>query len=494
MNFGLIIVLIAAIIAVFLLWLGILKNLKKSFCRMCVEELVRAQQNQNENMTFFSSYILREVAHILAKQPKLMQRRIITDMRQGNYDDLMEILKNNRFLTLGFMAHFNTDGLGMIWKSNPQSSSKEVAYMQLLQGLMYLDKADYERLGEVVKNLNMSYLRGAAKAYGLLLGAEAALYAGDMYKASKDMYAAVRKFKKYNCTAEEAKTYFRLGEIYRVCAVYDVSHMMLDTAVKLFTAMNRNADKAKVLASMGMLTMGQNQIKESAAFLAESRKIFQKLGFVKSEAEIINQQALNYLIIGKTAVARRYAQKALDIHKKYGNLKGMAQSYDLMSMAAARQKKWSEAIKQAQSAQKYYRQTANQAAYLESLFLEADVCFQNGDVDKAENKCRRLIRLSGLKATSFHVANVYTLLGNIYLKKEELPKAEKWFIKALEQERQDKRYAGMATDYANLAITSQRMQNYAKAAAYADKAIEAAEQSGDDNLCSVIGERVAKIR
>ncbi len=465
--------------------------LKKHFLLMMLEKIVLKKQAENENLTFFSGRILQQLSSVLARQKKIKRQQILTELQKGEYQPFLQILSYD-VDKIGCLAHFDIkkalESAERKIKENPQNVN-----LLILLGFLYVNNFDYDKAQIVVDDLQTKKLNKWQKAYFLMMRAKLEFYLGDMHEACADVLNALRFFKKQRLGFEEAGAYGLLGEIYRACAVYDLSQMMFEVAQNLFDKMNLSAEKAKISALLGMLLAGQKRFKEAAAHLKESRNIFKKLKFHKAEAEVVNQQALNYLLTGKNALAMRYAQKALDMHIKCENIGGVAQSFDLMAMCASEKKSFKQALQLAESAAENYLQVRNYSAYAESLFLKATLFFKSNNTKSAEKICRELLKLCSEHKTCFHIANIYAMLGNICLQKNNLHKAKSWFQQSLAREQSDERYAGAALDYFNLALVERKLCNMSEMKNNMEKALEAAKQSNDENLCAIISKQIAKI-
>lgn len=472
-------------------WMWHLRKLKQRFFLMMLEKIVIKAQSENENLTFFSGQILHDVALTIAKQRQGKRFDIVNSLQKGDYQPLMDIL-SDKATQIGLLAHFDIKKALQQVKQYIKVSPHDIN-AQILLGFLYVNEFDYERAKSLTEIIQDYKLNSWQKAYFLMLRAKVYFYAGNMNLACADIINAARFFKKKRQGVEEAQAYVLLGEIYRACAVSDLSYMMFTTAINLFDKMQLPAEKAKVLALLGMLLAGQQRFKESAEKLSLSRKIFHKIKFYKAEAEVINQQALNFLLTNRVALSLRYAEKALQMHLDCENQRGVAQSYDLMAMGAARKKQFQRAQDWSQIAADYYLQTGNYAAYLESLFLKASMLFSSAKIEQAENLCHELLKLCECYTTCFHVANVYALLGNICLRRKDFHKAKYWLQQSLAREQSDDRYAGAALDYFNLALVERNLCNLDEVQANLHNALEAAIKSTDDNLCTVIRKHIAKI-
>jgi tetratricopeptide (TPR) repeat protein len=134
-------------------------------------------------------------------------------------------------------------------------------------------------------------------------------------------------------------------------------------------------------------------------------------------ADIYNQQALLKIIEGKPAAAVNNLNSAFDIHQRQQNRHSTALSLQLLAQTAYLQKHYRSTVKYAEQARKIYALTQNHSAYAECLYLAASAQCRQNSLVQAENNLRDILKWTRHISCNFHVANVYNLLGIIYLQK-----------------------------------------------------------------------------
>jgi tetratricopeptide (TPR) repeat protein len=467
-------------------WAYYMRLVKAAFYRAMLRQEVMQMRQKNERLIFVSDYALSCAAQSLLEYAKEDCRRIMSELKQNNYAPLVECVKaKNEVLSLGLLAHFA-----------PEQAEKQIktqlkimpdnADLLLFAAEFYALKFDYAALKKTLDKILLKKLNALAKAECMLLRARLLVYEADMAGAVRLLAESGKIFKRRGCYYGESEVYFVAGEIYRVCAISDVSQMMFETAGNIAAKIGSRNDEAKSLAAKGMLTAGQNRFAEAADFFKRSRKIFHQAGFVKSESEIINQQALLFVMQGKLAMGVKYAVDALNRHKEINNQAGIAQSAEIMAMAFFRQKKYAESLEQALAAQKGYLETKNYAAYFDAAFLEIQALFMQNWLEAAEQRCLRVLQQAEKHRAGLCLADIYGFLGTIYLRQNNLPAAKKMFSRSVKLETLNGRDAGAASDYANLALIEYKLSNYAKAKKYAAQAKAAAERSGNKDLVAAV--------
>lgn len=483
-------ILISALLAGLGLWAYYMRLVKEAFYRAMLRQEVMQMRQKDERLIFVSDYVLLQTAQNLLGCAKIDCRRLMRELRQNNYTPLTEYIKaQNEVLSLGLLAHFAPEQaekqIKMRLKTTPADNN-----LLLFSAKFYALKFDYKALKKTLDKISPQKFGGVAKAEFMLLKAKLLVYEADMAGAVRLLAESGKIFKRHGCYYSESEVYFVAGEIYRVCAIGDVSQMMFETAGNISAKIGNRNDEAKSLAAKGMLTAGQNRFEEAADFFKRSRKIFHQSGFVKSESEIINQQALLFVMRGKLSMAIKYAADALNKHKEINNKAGIAQSAEIMAMAFFRQKKYAESLEQALAAQKGYLETKNHAAYFDAAFLEIQALFMQNWLEQAEQRCRKILRQAEKYRTGFCIADIYGFLGTIYLRQNNLLAAKKMFCRSVKSEISGRRDAGAASDYANLALIEHKLSNYAKAKQYAAQAKAAAERSGDKELMRLVCKQI----
>ena len=168
-------------------------------------------------------------------------------------------------------------------------------------------------------------------------------------------------------------------------------------------------------------------------------------------------------------------------------------SYELLSNIKYYQKEYNKAIDFSQKAQNFYVKTNNYSAFEDAGFIEAQSYFALKDYDNTEKTCRKIISIYEKKATCFHIANIYSLLGLVYIRLNDFKRAEALFKKALDLEQSNERYSCVATDYANLALIDKKLGNKEQALKNLQSALESAQKHQDENLCKIIDKQIKKI-
>lgn len=435
------------------------RRMRRLFWRKTVRRKIAAFCFAKDSPPFFSAYVLQRCADLAFAAPAAVRQVLWQELCGAGYVKTLDYLESRS----------PDDALGLLMHFEPQEGLKRAEARVktgpqrplplLLLALAYVRGHDFIKLRRTLEHLEKFKLKAAEKDYFYFLAARIDLYDGDMYSASQKASAAAAGFRKRRMPCEEAAAYLLMGEIYRACAVYDVAGTMFDSARKIYELLELPGGAAAALAAKGMLMSGEERFAEAAEYFKQSRRLFAKLGMEKAEAEVINQQALLNLLQKRLKRTESYARRALEMHKRAKNPRGCAFSRELLSIAAWRRRDFAAAAGLSGQVQKLYLKQKNYSAYLDAAFIEAQALFELDSLPAAETVCRRILNTASRRATCFHVAGAYSLLGLIYVRLNDFDRARALFKQSLGREQCNSRYAGAAADYANLAMIERKSGN-----------------------------------
>ncbi len=338
-------------------------------------------------------------------------------------------------------------------------------------------------LQQLLNKIKSQHLPKPLKAVHCYLSAAAYLQEGDMLSASEKASLALKLFKQKHYIFETAQTYLLLAEIYRISCVNDVAQTMIEAALKMYSAAGFRLFCAQTTAVFGMLMLFENRLEEAEDKFSEALKSCPQ-DILK--ADILNQYALLQLAQKNKGSALKYAKQALKIHCSLGNFRGEAFSRQLLGhfllSSGAAQKAASEAKKAAE----LYLEQQNFSAYCESLYLHARSLCQTENYGRAEKILRQILEESRRHSLNFHIANAYSLLGLIYMQKQDLSRAKALLQQSLHLEQNHNRCTGLAADYANLALIENLSGDKDAAGQNLQIALEYAQKTGDDELLELI--------
>ena len=474
-------------------WQVIKYVILKRFFYTCVLKKSLWFYSVSDHVRIFSSYIWLKVADLYSGFSCRKKEEFIQLLENKEFERIIKYVEDKN---LGLSYTFGVCvGLKKNIISLKQYINKEPNDVDALIGLafVYAEDFSYLKLNKVINKLKKLKLKKIEKAIVSILEAQIDMFEADMLSASKKVFKAISFFKKKNYLYEEAQAYVLLGEIYRVSAMYDVAQMMFDTAQKIYFLLNNDIKVADIKTLKAVLFMGQERFKEAKGLLGESQRAFEKYNLYRKYAEVLNQQALLYLLQNKYSLAIKTAQKSLDIHQKFKNMRGQGFSCELIALSEYNKKKYEKSFEYAMLSMSLYIKHKNYAAYEDSAFLAAQSCFALKRYEQAELICRKIITIHGKHSTCFHVANVYSLLGLIYIKLNDFNRASALLKQSLNLEQCNERYSAAAIDYVNLALIDKKCGRMSSAMHNLQSALDSAKKQNDDELCEIIEKQIKKI-
>ena len=478
-----IIIFLAAIFlpAVLLRWHWRLKYLQN-----LVRINVLKRQQKSERETFFSTYLLNRCCRILYFKPCPQAQMALSKLVAGHPENAAAYLETlDRQLALLLYAHTDLSAAYKKMLKNKGEWLNNSRYNVFFPLIAHLSH-DRKTLNNALSKLETSPLPHRScvlAAYRNLALSFAYSYEGEMLSASQTASAALKIFQKKQYAMETAACHLILADIYRISCVNDIAETMIDSAVKIYQTQKTPLFLARATVIKGMLMVFENR-RETATELYQ--KALQMPITDRLRADIYNQQALLKIIEGKPAAAVKDLNSALDIHQRQQNRHSTALSLQLLAQTAYLQKHYRSTVKYAEQARKIYALTQNHSAYAECLYLAASAQYRQNSLAQAENNLRDILKWTRHISCNFHVANVYNLLGIIYMQKGDLQRAKVLFQQSLHLEQSCQRNEGLAADYFNLALIETLTDHPEDAAHNRHIAEEYAAQTGDTELLDLV--------
>ncbi len=372
---------------------------------------------------------------------------------------------------------------------HPEKALKKIQKNPVLTAELYFLLEKKVKTRDVLERIKNAKLSRYAHAKKLFLEATFALEEGDLMAASEDCAKATALFRKEKAFYEVAEAHLLMGTIYRISALYDVAQMMFKTAADIFDRFGADHRKAETIGNRGMLTAAQEIFDDAEAYFLEAQNIYASLKQKVAHAQIINQRALTFLAAGNYKKADELIKQARfnGRGQQYNVFAGF--NYELESRSLCAQKKWKPTFVAAKTALEFYQKTENIPGQLETLMLQAQAAFEMKKPKQAETFARQAIALFEKHPSCFHIANAYSLLGLIFLRQGDLPRAKTFFMQSLSQETRNDRRNGMAIDCANLALLEKLSGHQNEADDFAQKALEYAQAFGEDELYQLLKNR-----
>ena len=467
---------------IFLIVLGFLtywrfKHLKK----LAQINILKRQQIYKES-TFFSTLVVNKaLAELFFSFSDKAKNALIYLIGGRPKKAALYFRTKNKPLSLLLQAFTQTPEkiYGKLKKSRKNLSCPQtlLATAQLAHFLFF----DRE-LPSLLRHLSSKHLTQPLKAYKAYLLAISYLQEGDMLSASEQASLALKLFKHQHFLFEEAQTYLLLAEIYRISCVNDIAQTMIESALKIFSAVNLDFFKAQTTAMLGMLMLFENRLEEAEDKLNTALQTSNK----RLSADIFNQLSLLHLAKKDEKSAQKNAHNALILHQQINNARGIAFSLQLIGHFALDNGKNQKATTAAKNAAALYLEQKNYSAYAESLYLQARALSKQKKYSAAEKLLRQILEQNKTQDLNFHIADAYSLLGLIFLQKNDLQRAKTLLQQSLFLEQNHERCNGLAADYANLALIEKLSGNQSAAADNIKLALEYAQKTEDADLINLI--------
>ena len=447
------------------------------------------RMQKKEERAFFSSQALQCALQILLRHKNGAAAKALRSLIKGDSRAAeCYLLKHGEDFAAGALRMMRnpSGGLRILEKSDDLRAKAEILKLYSLQGQKELAEQIVESLPECKK---FPYVRACKKFFE----AQSCLSAGNMADASLKAGAAITLFRQTNAFTEEADAYLLAGTIYRLSAVEDTAYFMLKQARDIFAAVGHYAGEAEALGNLGMLWTMRENFEEAENCFSQSLEICKKYNRETAAAYIIDQTALLKLLQKQYTLALKLAQEALQIHISHENKKGEAFSRDILAYVYAAQKQWKESAEQAELAEKLYIKEKDTAAYFSSLYQQAQAAYELKEDKKAEQKLRQIIQNKERDNCCFHSASAISLLGLIFLRKNQLKRAKSLFLQAASLEQKNERFSGAATDYTNIGLIEYKSGNKKQALKTFYTALEYASAFGENEFSQMLEQKIKNL-
>lgn len=448
-----------------------------------------SRMQKKEERAFFSSQALQCALQILLRHKNKAAAKALRNLTKGDSRAAeCYLLKHGEDFAAGALRMMRnpSGGLRILEKSDDLRAKAEILKLYSLQGQKEAAEQIVESLPECKK---FPYVRACKKFFE----AQSCLTAGNMADASLKAGAAITLFRQNNAFTEEADAYLLAGTIYRLSAVEDTAYFMLKQARDIFAATGHYAGEAEALGNLGMLWTMRENFEEAENCFSQSLEICRKYNRETAAAYIIDQTALLKLLQKQYALAQKLAQEALQIHISHENKKGEAFSRDILAYIYAAQKQWKESAEQAELAEKLYIQEKDTAAYFSSLYQQAQAAYELKEDKKAEQKLRQIIQSKERENCCFHSASAISLLGLIFLRKNQLKRAKSLFLQAASLEQKNERFSGAATDYTNIGLIEYKSGDKKQALKTFYTALEYASAFGENEFSQMLEQKIKNL-
>lgn len=446
--------------------------------------ILRRQQKINGSV-FFSTAVINQCVRYLYLKHLTAAKSALAFLVGGRVEKAVAVITTqDPFLALLLQAHIST---AAAYRQIKRQKKQWLTNLQYGVYLPILAQLTYDNQTALAAVFALDKLRcrcnRETNAYYNYVAAYMYLHEGDMLSASQAASTALKYFQKKQYAIETASCHLALAEIYRISCVYDIAETMIDSAVKIYQTQKAPLFEAQAVVAKGMLMVFENRLQEARELYEKALKmpITEQL-----YADINNQTALLCLAQNNTTSAQKHISTALKMQRTLKNPHGTAFSLQLAAHIAFSRKQNNKAVDLAQQAAALYEKQHNNSACFECLYLSAEAQYKQKKYTAAEKNLRTVLERERKQQSNFHTANVYNLLGLIYMQKGDLQRAKVLFQQSLHLEQSKQRCEGMVADYADLALIAELTDNTEDAVSNWQIALEYARQTGDNELQKLI--------
>lgn len=451
-----------------------------------ISRAVFKMQESQPGRSYFSTRMIRRALRLVGKEPRSVQEKLIENLKAEKMPEFISFLKQKKAgaaaAEFATAADFNQDTEAQKIAVQKYGGSANL----LLLAAQYFNGGERPQFKAVMDRLDNMKLRGYHRAKAAYWRGWQNLAEGDLEGAADSCSQAAAGFNQEQAYYEEAETYILAAMVYRICGVEDTAEFMLRSAVKILQSLKALKLEAEAWGNFGMLMSLQSRFEEAEEYFGKAATLYVACNNPQGEAEIINQQALTAILKKEFPKAKELATTALKQHNALKNPAGEALSQEIIAYGAAAEGDWKLVQKAARRAQKLYLDVRNLASLLEAMLLEARALTNTHQVDKAETILRKIIANAAEEHSCFHVANAYNQLGLICLKRGELRRAKGLFQQSASCEQRSNRQAGLAVDYANIALVEHQRGHLEEAQKNLQQAFDYAKKAGDKELEALI--------
>lgn len=428
----------------------------------CLEKMITKKM---VDKPLFSSLVVKEFVKYFFKYQTRNKNKIIKFFTQNDWPAIINNIK----------VPLLKAKMEIIISNKITRVKKTDSLYKLEQAFYWLKKQRQEKALELLGEIHTS--KKEITALKKLLLVQISLSEGDLEIVSQEITRILPILKKQRMYAEEAFAYYIMGTAYRITGLYDTAEFMLRTSLAIYKFLSAKLKTAEIMGNLGLLMAAQRRYEEACSYYNEAQACIS----VKENRELYyfidSQKAMVALMQGQYKEAELSAQKALKGHRSNA---GKSLATDVLARICYSQKKWQKAYKWSNISAKYYLKEKNYASVFECWYLAAESLIEINKCSEAESLLRKLIDEEKYHKSCFHIANAYTLLGLILLKKEDLIGAKTFFNQSLKQEFYNERNTGIAIDYANLAVVERKCGNSEEACENLKKALLYAKDYDND--------------
>jgi tetratricopeptide (TPR) repeat protein/predicted Ser/Thr protein kinase len=265
---------------------------------------------------------------------------------------------------------------------------------------------------------------------------------------------------------EETGSFDRAGELYTKVLTSDPKHL-------------------DALLAMGRVEVYKDNLQSGLDYLNRALSLAVQLDNQEEKAAILQPIGVVYALMSKPDEALRNYQQSLDIKRRLGQKKGIAQSLRAMAQLQDGMGNWQLASKNYNEALQLEREIGDTKGLGDTLMDLGNSYNDHGQYDQALKLLKEALQIQRNVGNENFVGLCLNSIGNTYFSRGDFDDARTYFEQALTVREKLKVPSDIADTLHNLAETSLNVGEYDAALAQYLRALEINRNSGDKRRAAI---------
>ncbi len=300
----------------------------------------------------------------------------------------------------------------------------------------------------------------------------------DFSKALAFYNDALKIYREIGDRRGEASILNNMGTIYIYLDKYNKALKYYKDSLDICKEMGNRNNESASLNNIGIIYDLLGEYSKAMDFYQRSLKVYKEIGEYKGEASVLSNTAAIYYKIGEYFKAMDYYQESLKIYKEIGDRRNEVESLEGIGDIYVEREMYT-------SAKRYYNKAYSIAKGIKSRLQQVDIslkfislCLIKGDMIHIEKKLKNILSLADELSSKETRANVFNLLGQLYMKEKKWNKSKSYFGKSILIFKEIKSKFSIAKVYYYKGIMFNESEDKINAKKYFNKAIMIFEEIG----------------
>ena len=298
----------------------------------------------------------------------------------------------------------------------------------------------YDNLSEYSKAMN--YYQQSLKIYrkiGKRIGEASTLNDIGIYYRNISEYSkalafyndALKIYREIGDRRGEASILNNMGTIYIYLDKYNKALKYYKDSLDICKEMGNRNNESASLNNIGIIYDLLGEYSKAMDFYQRSLTVYKEIGECKGEASVLSNIAAIYYKIGEYSKAMSFYRKSLKIYKEIGDRKNEVGCLEGIGDIYTERESYT-------SAKRHYNKAYSIAEVIESRLLQADISLKfislsliEGDMKNMEKELKIILSLADELSSKETRANVFNLLGQLYMKEKKWNKSKSYFGKSI---------------------------------------------------------------